>query len=240
MRAFTTRGLGLWTMVAAVVLAGCGVELEAVPDAPPADTPSVDAAGPDALRAEALPADTTLPDLQAADTAWFAGGCFWCMEPPFDRLDGVLSTTSGFMGGTVANPTYQQVTAGGTGHVEVVQVVFEPARVSYQRLLEVFWVNVDPLDDGGQFCDRGSIYRAAIFARGDAQVEAAQASVLALRQSGRFSDPIVTELRMAGPFYAAEEYHQDYYRKNPVRYRVYRTSCGRDRRLRQLWDAEAG
>jgi peptide-methionine (S)-S-oxide reductase len=225
MRAPVTRGLGLWALVAGAMLAGCGAELEAVPDA----------TAPQVSRAE-VPA----PAPQATDTAWFAGGCFWCMEPPFDKLDGVLSTTSGFMGGTVANPTYQQVTAGGTGHVEVVQVVFEPARVSYERLLEVFWVNVDPLDDGGQFCDRGSIYRAAIFARGDAQVEAAQASVLALRQSGRFSDPIVTELRPAGPFYAAEEYHQDYYRKNPVRYRVYRTSCGRDSRLRQLWGADAG
>ncbi|TVP46341.1 MAG: peptide-methionine (S)-S-oxide reductase [Gemmatimonadales bacterium] len=223
-----------------MVLAGCGAELEALPDAHLADAPRADAARSDALPTGEPPADPPPADLQAADTAWFAGGCFWCMEPPFDRLDGVLSTTSGFMGGTVANPTYQQVTAGGTGHIEVVQVVFEPARVSYERLLEVFWVNVDPLDDGGQFCDRGSIYRAAIFARGDAQVEAAQASVLALRQSGRFSDPIVTELRPAGPFYAAEEYHQDYYRKNPVRYRVYRTSCGRDGRLRQLWGADAG
>lgn len=222
-------GPGLLAFVAAVVLGGCEGELNATPDAPMPDAPS--AGELDALRG---------PGLQAADTAWFAGGCFWCMEPPFDKLEGVLSTTSGFMGGTVANPTYQQVTAGGTGHVEIVQVVFEPARVSYERLLEVFWVNVDPLDDGGQFCDRGPIYRAVIFPKGDAQMEAAQASVLALRESGQFSDPIVTEVRRAGPFYAAEEYHQDYYEKNPLRYRFYRTSCGRDRRLRQLWGADAG
>lgn len=181
------------------------------------------------------------PDLipQVRDTAYFAGGCFWCMEPPFDVIDGVISTTSGFMGGTVQNPTYRDVTAGGTGHAEVVEVIFDPARVSYGQLLQVFWVNIDPVDAGGQFCDRGDIYRSEIFFLGTEQEEVAQASVLALQQSGRFQDPIVTRLTPASSFYAAEEYHQDYYLKNPVRYRVYRTSCGRDRRLRQLWGDQA-
>ncbi len=200
-------------------LAACGADLEARPDAAP----------PEPAARE-----------QAADTAWFAGGCFWCMEPPFDAVDGVLSTTSGFMGGSVENPTYQQVTAGGTGHLEAVQVIFDPARVNYGQLLQIFWVNIDPLDDGGQFCDRGSIYRSAIFARGEEQRATAEASLLALRTSGRFDAPIVTRILDAAPFYEAEEYHQGYYRKNPVRYRVYRTSCGRDRRLRALWGADAG
>jgi peptide-methionine (S)-S-oxide reductase len=169
------------------------------------------------------------------DTAWFAGGCFWCMEPPFDALEGVHSTTSGFMGGWMENPSYADVTAGGTGHAEVVQVVFDPERVSYQALLDVFWVNVDPLDAGGQFCDRGEIYRSEIFARDEAQLEAARASLRALEASGRFDMPIVTRVTPSSPFFAAEDYHQGYYLENPIRYRVYRTACGRDRRLRQLW-----
>ncbi len=182
----------------------------------------------------------TPPAPQSTDTAFFAGGCFWCMEPPFDAVEGVLSTTSGFMGGSVRNPTYAEVTSGGTGHVEVVRVVFDPARVEYDTLLRIFWVNVDPLDAGGQFCDRGEIYTSAIFARGADQMEAAQRSVGALRASGRFASPVVTRIRPAGAFWEAEEYHQGYYRKNPVRYRVYRTACGRDRRLRELWGDEAG
>jgi peptide-methionine (S)-S-oxide reductase len=173
------------------------------------------------------------------DTAWFAGGCFWCMEPPFDALEGVHSTTSGFMGGWMENPSYADVTAGGTGHAEVVQVVFDPERVSYQALLDVFWVNVDPLDAGGQFCDRGEIYRSEIFARDQAQLEAAGASLRALEAAGRFDSPIVTRVTPSGPFFAAEDYHQGYYLKNPVRYRVYRTACGRDRRLRQIWGDQA-
>jgi peptide-methionine (S)-S-oxide reductase len=184
----------------------------------------------------AAPAPAPAPaQVQAVDTAYFAGGCFWCMEPPFDAVDGVLSTTSGFMGGTVENPTYQQVTAGNTGHAEVVEVVFDPARVSYGQLLQIFWVNIDPLDAGGQFCDRGDSYRSEIFYRGEAQGEVARASLTALERSGRFDAAIVTRITEASAFYAAEEYHQGYYLKNPVRYRVYRTSCGRDRRLRQLW-----
>jgi peptide-methionine (S)-S-oxide reductase len=191
------------------------------------------------LWAEA-PAPIPAHSPQAADTAYFAGGCFWCMEPPFDVVEGVRSTTSGFMGGSVANPTYQQVTSGRTGHVEVVRVIFDPGTVDYDTLLRIFWVNVDPLDAGGQFCDRGEIYTSAIFAQGAHQLEAAQRSVGELRQSGRFQAPVVTRIREAGDFWEAEAYHQDYYRKNPVRYRVYRTACGRDRRLRELWGDEAG
>lgn len=171
----------------------------------------------------------------ALDTATFAGGCFWCMEPPFDALPGVVATTSGYTGGTVANPTYEQVSAGTTGHTEVVQVVFEPARVSYARLLEVFWVNIDPVTANQQFCDRGSQYRSAIFYHDAGQGTAARNSKTALEQSGRFDRPIVTELAAAAPFYAAEEYHQDYYKKNPIRYKFYRSRCGRDARLAELW-----
>ena len=171
----------------------------------------------------------------ALDTATFAGGCFWCMEPPFDKLDGVRSTTSGYMGGTVRNPTYEQVSAGGTRHAEVVRVVFDPARVSYARLLEVFWRNIDPLTPNRQFCDGGDQYRAAIFHHGEVQGAAARASLAALVQSRRFKKPVVTEVVAAATFYPAEAYHQDYYKKNPVRYKYYRGRCGRDNRLKELW-----
>ena len=174
------------------------------------------------------------------DTATFAGGCFWCMEPPYDKLAGVISTTSGYMGGTVVNPTYEQVSTGRTGHTEVVQVVFDPARVSYARLLEVFWRNIDPLTPNAQFCDRGSQYRSAVFYHDSAQGEAARASKAELERSGRFRQPIVTEIAPAATFYVAEEYHQDYYTKNPVRYKYYRGSCGRDARLARLWGPATG
>ena len=165
--------------------------------------------------------------------AIFAGGCFWCMEPPFDALDGVLSTTSGYTGGSVPDPSYEQVSEGGTGHVEAVRVVFDPERVSYAQLLEVFWHNVDPLDDGGQFCDRGPTYRSEIFVADAEQRRLAEES---RREVGeRLGRPVVTQIRDAGPFYPAEEYHQDYYRKNPIRYRFYRSRCGRDARLEALW-----
>ncbi len=167
--------------------------------------------------------------------AVFAGGCFWCMQPPYDRLDGVLETAVGYTGGHVENPTYEQVTAGGTGHVEAVRVRYDPAVISYQELLTVFWRNIDPLDAGGQFCDRGAHYRSAIFAIGPEQREAAEASRAELQASGRFTDPIVTEILKAREFYLAEGYHQDYYKKNPLRYRFYRSGCGRDRRLDVLW-----
>jgi peptide-methionine (S)-S-oxide reductase len=167
--------------------------------------------------------------------AIFAGGCFWCMEPPFDKLDGVLATTSGYIGGTKVDPTYEQVTSGRTGHYEALQVDYDPTRVSYQQLLEVFWRNIDPLDASGQFCDKGPQYRSAIFALDDGQRAAAEASRAALEKSGKLPGRIVTEILPAAKFYPAEAYHQDYYRKNPTSYTYYRWSCGRDRRLERLW-----
>ncbi|MBY6203997.1 peptide-methionine (S)-S-oxide reductase MsrA [Halomonas denitrificans] len=172
--------------------------------------------------------------------ATFGGGCFWCMEPPFDELDGVLSTTSGYMGGTVQQPTYEQVTRGGTGHVEVVQVRYDDDRVSYEDLLHVYWRNVDPLTDNRQFCDAGESYRPVIFAHTPNQREAAEASKRALVESDRFDRPIVVPIEDADTFWPAEGYHQDYYRKNPVRYKFYRWNCGRQARLEELWGDEAG
>jgi peptide-methionine (S)-S-oxide reductase len=167
--------------------------------------------------------------------ATFAGGCFWCMEPPYDALDGVLSTISGFMGGRTPNPTYREVTAGGTGHIEVVQVLYDPAKVTYERLLEVYWRNVDPYDADGQFCDRGESYTTAIFVHTPEQKSVAEASKGALGKSGPLKQAIVTVVRDAGPFTAAEDYHQDYYIRNPVRYKYYRYRCGRDDRLEAIW-----
>ncbi len=172
--------------------------------------------------------------------ATFAGGCFWCMEPPYDKIPGVISTTSGYMGGKKRYPTYEEVSAGFTGHTEVVQVAYDPSKVSYQQLLEVFWRNIDPTVKDKQFCDEGSQYRTAIFVHDDAQLKAAEASKAALDQTKPFKDPIVTPIQLAGEFWAAEDYHQDYYLKNPVRYSYYRTGCGRDARLKQLWGAPAG
>jgi peptide-methionine (S)-S-oxide reductase len=170
--------------------------------------------------------------------AVFAGGCFWCMEPPFDALEGVVSTTSGYIGGHLANPRYEQVAGGGTGHSEAVKVVFRPDRVGYEALLEVFWRNIDPLDDGGQFCDRGDQYRAAIFYSNEEQRQIAEQSRERLKQAQRFTEPIVTAVVPATEFYPAEDYHQDYYQKNPLRYKFYRYGCGRDARLRELWGSD--
>ena len=172
--------------------------------------------------------------------ATFAGGCFWCMEPPYDKLDGVLATTSGYMGGPKKNPTYEEVSAGGSGHAEVVQVRYDPAKVSYDKLLEVFWHNVDPTVRDRQFCDTGSQYRTAIFVHTDEQRRAAEASKTALEKSKPFKEAIVTPIVTATEFWPAEEYHQDYYLKNPIRYAYYRTGCGRDARLKQLWGDAAG
>ncbi len=168
-------------------------------------------------------------------TAIFAGGCFWCMEGPFDAIDGVISTTSGYTGGKLANPTYEQVSSGGTGHAEAVKVVYDPDKVGYETLLAVFWRNVDPLDAGGQFCDRGSQYRSEIFYTDEEQKRLAEESKAALDASGRLKQPIVTEIVAASTFYPAEDYHQDYYRTNPTRYKLYRYGCGRDQRLTKLW-----
>lgn len=173
-------------------------------------------------------------------TAIFAGGCFWCMEPPFDKLDGVVSTTSGYIGGQTENPTYLEVSSGTTGHTEAVKIEYDPDKVDYETLLEVFWVNVDPTDANGQFCDRGSQYRPGIFYVDDAQRTLAEQSRAELATTKPFEQPIATEIVAATTFYAAEEYHQDYYLKNPFRYKFYRAGCGRDRRLQELWGEQAG
>jgi peptide-methionine (S)-S-oxide reductase len=167
--------------------------------------------------------------------AYFAGGCFWCMEEAFEKVEGVLSATSGYMGGTVANPSYEDVSSGRTGHAESVEVVYDPAKVSYQKLLEAFWRNVDPITRNAQFCDHGSQYRSAIFYQTDEEKRASDTSKQAIEQSKRFTEPIVTQIVMASHFYSAEEYHQDFYKKNPVRYKFYKYSCGRAQRLEELW-----
>jgi len=169
------------------------------------------------------------------ETAVFAGGCFWCMEPPFDELEGVTATLSGYAGGEEQNPTYQQVSSGRTGHTEVVRVTYDPEVVSYESLLEVFWINHDPLTDDRQFCDWGSQYRPGIFYSGAHQREAAMASKSAWAESGQFEAPIVTEVTELDRFWPAEEYHQDFYKKDPRRYYSYRTGCRRDARLEALW-----
>jgi peptide-methionine (S)-S-oxide reductase len=172
--------------------------------------------------------------------ATFAGGCFWCVEADFDKIDGVVSTTSGYIGGRVPNPTYEQVSAGTTGYVEAVEIVFDSRRVSYEKLLDVFWVSVDPTVVDRQFCDVGSQYRSAIFVHDEAQRRAAEASKAALQKSKPFKAAIVTPIEAATTFYPAEDYHQDYYRKNPARYYFYRSGCGRDARLKELWGNRAG
>lgn len=169
----------------------------------------------------------------AAARATFAGGCFWSVELLFDKVDGVLSTTSGFTGGAKKNPTYDQVVTGTTGHAEAVQVTYDPKKVSYERLLEVFWRNIDPLTPNGQFCDFGSQYRTAIFYQNETEKRLAEKSKTALK--GRFKQPIVTEIVAASQFYPAEDYHQDFHLKNPTRYQLYRVACGRDRQLKELW-----
>lgn len=183
--------------------------------------------------------DKAPPAEKGLAKAIFAGGCFWCMEQPYDEIDGVVSTTSGYTGGRTRNPTYEDVSAGGTGHAEAVEIVYDPAKISYEQLLDVFWRNVDPLDNGGQFCDRGSEYRTAIFVHNAEQRAAAEKSKAALQSSGRLQGKIVTEIVDQGAFYRAEDYHQDYYQTNPLRYKYYRFSCGRDRRLKALWGETA-
>lgn len=167
--------------------------------------------------------------------ATFAGGCFWCMEPPFDELNGVVSTTSGYIGGHQKNPTYREVSSGRSGHAEAVQVVYDPSQISYQRLLQVFWHNIDPIAVNRQFCDTGSQYRTGIFYHSEEQRKLAELSKTELIMHQPFSGTVVTEISEAGTFYPAEEYHQDYYLKNPVRYKYYRYRCGRDARLEELW-----
>ncbi len=167
--------------------------------------------------------------------AYFAGGCFWCMEEAFEKVEGVLSATSGYMGGTAAYPSYEEVSAGRTGHAESVEVVYDPAKVSYQKLLDAFWRNVDPITPNAQFCDHGNQYRSAIFFQTDEEKRASDTSKQAIEQSKRFNEPIVTQIVMASQFYPAEEYHQDFYKKNPIRYKFYKYNCGRAQRLEELW-----
>lgn len=179
---------------------------------------------------------------QAADPsgvakAYFAGGCFWCMEEVFEKVPGVTSVASGYMGGRVENPSYEQVSAGGTGHAESVEVVYDPDKVNYTTLLNAFWHNVDPVTPNAQFCDHGSQYRAVIFYQGEEQKRLAEESKRAIEQSQRLTQPIVTELTKASQFYPAEEYHQDFYKKNPIRYKFYKFNCGRAQRLEQVWGA---
>lgn len=169
------------------------------------------------------------------ERATFAGGCFWCMVHPFDELAGVLRVVSGYTGGTVPNPTYEMVSAGTTGHVEAVDITFDPARIRYEDLLERFWQQIDPTDNGGQFVDRGPSYRPAVFYHTEDQRQAAEASKTALAASGRFTRPVVTPILPAGPFYPAEEYHQDFYRRSPEHYRRYRAGSGRDTFLLRHW-----
>ena len=200
------------------------------------------------LRLAAALLPMLLVSAQAADKAadpaglakaTFAGGCFWCMQPPFDKLPGVVSTTAGYTGGHKAKPTYEEVSAGGTGHAEAVEITYDPKKIGYDKLLEVFWHNVDPTDAGGQFCDRGDQYRSEIFYHNEEQKRLAEESKAALEKSKPFKEPIVTKIVAATEFYPAEEYHQEYYKKNPLRYKIYRYGCGRDKRLEQLWGKQA-
>lgn len=167
--------------------------------------------------------------------ATFAGGCFWCMEEAFEKVDGVSSVVSGYAGGTKASPTYKEVSSGGTGHTEAVEVTYDPGNVTYGELLKVFWRNIDPTDGSGQFCDKGSQYRSAIFYRDEAQKRLIEESLQSLKDTKPFDEPIVTEIAPASMFYPAEDYHQDYYKRNPIRYRYYKYGCGRAQRLKALW-----
>ena len=173
------------------------------------------------------------------EKATFAGGCFWCIEKPFDEVDGVISTISGYANGHTENPTYKDVSRGRTGHTEVLQVTYDPKKVSYEQLLDIFWVNHDPTDEGGQFCDRGHTYRPAIMFHSEEQQKIAEASAKKLGDDGVIKDKIVTSIEKLTSFYDAEDYHQDYYKKNPVRYQYYRWGCGRDKKLEKIWGEKA-
>jgi peptide-methionine (S)-S-oxide reductase len=188
----------------------------------------------------ALFASSTLTAAPSAGKAVFAGGCFWCEETAFKGVPGVISVVSGYTGGQKKNPTYEEVSAGGTGHAESVEVTYDPAKISYEKLLEIFWHNVDPLQASGQFCDHGTQYRSAIFYANDAQHAAAEASKRKLEEEPRFKGKIVTQIAPASTFYPAEDYHQDFYKKSPLRYKTYRAGCGRDARLQELWGQPGG
>ncbi|MGB3296984.1 MAG: peptide-methionine (S)-S-oxide reductase MsrA [Phormidesmis sp.] len=199
------------------------------------------AAKPGIAVASSADSSTAQAAAEGLETAIFAGGCFWCMEKPFDELPGVVSTTSGYTGGSVENPSYEEVSRGGTGHYEAMSVRYDPQQVSYEKLLETFWVNVDPVDARGQFCDKGDQYRSAIFYDTPEQAALAKDSkaAIATKLKSQQAEPIATEILPAAPFYDAEDYHQNYYQTHPVRYRVYRYGCGRDQRLSEVWGADA-
>lgn len=184
---------------------------------------------------DASPIATTAP----LESAIFAGGCFWCVESDFDKVEGVVETISGYTGGNKANPTYKQVTFGDTGHYEAVKVTYDPAKVSYEDLVSYFFRHVDPTDAEGQFCDKGDSYRTAIFTGSIEELAVAKAEKLEIEESGQLGAPVVTVIEAASEFYPAEDYHQDYYTKNPIKYRYYRSACGRDKRLEQLWGKSA-
>jgi len=196
------------------------------------------AAGVQAAPAASTPA-AKAPVAARAEVAIFAGGCFWCMETAFEGRPGVLSVVSGYIGGKEENPTYEQVGSHATGHYEAIEIRFDPARISYATLLDLFWHSIDPTQADGQFCDRGHQYRSAIFARGRAQRAAAEKSRREIAASGVLEKPIVTEILPATKFWPAEDYHQDFWKKDPIRYRTYRFGCGRDQRLAQIWGAAA-
>ncbi|WP_445940221.1 peptide-methionine (S)-S-oxide reductase MsrA [Pseudomonas sp.] len=185
--------------------------------------------------AQAPQPQVTATTVENPGVAIFAGGCFWCTESDFDKVPGVIETTSGYIGGHADNPTYEQVSAGSSGHIEAVRVRFDPSKTSYAKLLEAFWPTIDPVTANAQFCDRGSQYRSAIFYSNAEEQQLAEASKDALDKSGRLPAPVVTEILAASTFYPAEDYHQDYYQRNPLRYNYYRNGCGRDQRLEQLW-----
>jgi len=232
--------------VAALLVAACGSEASPAGEAatqsqdPAAETEPMTAEGMTAAGpGEAAPDEASLAG-DMREVAIFAGGCFWCMEGPFDELPGVVETTSGYTGGEEVDPTYEEVSSGATGHAEAVRVIYDPERIGYEELLDVYWVNTDPTTADRQFCDRGNQYRPAIFHVNPEQQRLAEASKREIEASGRLPGPVVTEIVRAGRFYPAEEYHQDFYRKNPIRYRTYRLGCGRDARLRELWGEDAG
>lgn len=177
-------------------------------------------------------------DCEKLAKATFAGGCFWCMQPPFDKVDGVISAIPGYTGGHKEYPTYEEVCSGTTGHTEALQVTYDPEKTNYQQLLDVFWKNINPADSDGQFVDRGSQYRPAIFYHDEPQQELAVKSLNALATSGRFNSPVAVEISPLGTFYPAEDYHHDYYQKSPVNYKAYRYNSGRDQFLKKIWDGE--
>ena len=180
-------------------------------------------------------ADTDAAKNTSQAEAIFAGGCFWCMEPPYDKVEGVISTISGYTDGHKENPTYKEVSSGTTGHTEAIKITYDPKKVSYQQLLDIFWRNIDPVTPNRQFCDGGTQYRSGIYYLDDNQKNLAEKSKAAIENSGVLAKEIVTEIKAASTFYPAEEYHQDYYLKNPVRYKFYRYNCGRDQRLEEIW-----